>query len=106
MKLNENKELWVQRVEEFKSSNLNQTTWCKEHKIKVSSLRYWLRKLDTKLIANPDNLSDVFEFASVSITEAQISSAVTLEIKDVKLSIVNDYDELLLLKLIKTLRKL
>lgn len=106
MKLNENKELWVQRVEEFKSSNLNQTTWCEENEIKVSSLRYWLRKLDPNSVVKPDNPSDGFEFASVSITEAQISSAVTLEIKDVKLSIVKDYDEMLLLKLIKTLKKL
>lgn len=106
MKLNENKELWAQRVEEFKSSNLNQTTWCTEKEIKVSSLRYWLRKLDPKSVANPDNLSDGFEFTSVSITETQMSSALTLETKDIKLSISNDYDEMLLLKLIKTLRKL
>lgn len=106
MKLNENKELWVQRVEEFKSSNLSQTTWCKEKDIKVSSLRYWLRKLDAKSVVNTDNLSDGFEFASVSITEDQTSLAVCLEIKDVKLSITNGYDEVLLLKLIKTLKKL
>lgn len=106
MKLNENKELWIQRVGEFKSSNLSQTTWCAENDIKVSSLRYWLKKLDTKSVVEPDNSSDGFEFASVSITEDQTSIAVTLEIKDVKISITNDYDEGLLLKLIKTLKKL
>lgn len=88
MKLNENKELWIQRVEEFKLSNLNQTTWCAENNIKVSSLRYWLRKLDTKSVVNPSNSSDEFEFVSVSITGDQTAMAITLEIKDVKLSIM------------------
>lgn len=106
MRLNENKELWVQRVEEFKSSNLNQTTWCKENEIKVSSLRYWLKKLDNKSGAKPDRPSDGFEFASVSITEYPTCPSMTLQIKDVKLSITNDYDEILLLKLIKSLKKL
>ncbi|MBU5427018.1 hypothetical protein KQI41_11395 [Tissierella pigra] len=106
MKLNENKELWTQRVEEFKSSNLNQTTWCEKNNIKVSSLRYWLRKLDNNSFTKPVNSSDAFEFACVSIAEDQASPAVTLEIKDVRLAITNDYDEVLLLKLIKTLKKL
>ena len=69
-------------------SNLNQTTWCAENNIKVSSLRYWLRKLDTKSVVNPSNSSDEFEFVSVSITGDQTAMAITLEIKDVKLSIM------------------
>lgn len=106
MKLNENKEIWIKHVEEFKSSNLSQTSWCLENNIKVSSLRYWLRKLDNNSFIKPDNSSDAFEFACVSITENQASPTVTLEIKDVKLSITTDYDEMFLLKLIKTLKRL
>ncbi|TJX12712.1 hypothetical protein E9840_12210 [Tissierella creatinini] len=105
MKLNENREIWIQRVEDFKSSNLNQTDWSKTNGVSVSTLRYWIRKLDGKLTAKPVNDSSEFEFASVSITE-QASPAITIEVKDVRLAITNDYDEMLLLKLVKTLMKL
>ena len=106
MKLNENREIWVKRVEDYKSSNLTQKEWSEKNGIKVSALRYWLRNLDGASKIASDNFSDSeFEFASVSITQ-DFSSALCLEIKDVKLSITNDYDEILLLKLIKTLKKL
>ena len=106
MKQNENKEIWVRRLEEFKSSALTQRAWCKNNGINVSTFKYWLQKLDSDAIAKLDYSSDGFEFASVSITEDQSYPVMTLEIKDVKLSITNDYDEMLLLKLVKSLKKL
>lgn len=106
MKLNENREIWVQRVDDFKSSNLNQTDWSKANGVSVSTLRYWIRKLDGKLTTKPVDDSSEFEFASVSITEEQAGPTIILEVKDVRLSITNDYDEMLLLKLVKTLMKL
>jgi len=41
----ENRELWLQRVEGFKNSGLTQINWCEQQNIRVSALRYWLRKL-------------------------------------------------------------
>ena len=105
MKLDENRELWIKRVEEHKSSGLSQKIWCEENGIKPTSLRYWVMKLNKNQSITELNDTSI-EFASVSITEEQIFPTVVLEIKDIKLSVFNNYDEILLLKLIKTLRKL
>ncbi|WP_034328700.1 IS66 family insertion sequence element accessory protein TnpA [Alkaliphilus transvaalensis] len=106
MKLNKNREIWINRVEEYNSSNLTQKAWCENNGVNVSALRYWIRNLsEESSIESATTPSSGFEFASVSITQDS-SPTVTLEIQDVKLSIAIDYDEVLLLKLIKTLKKL
>lgn len=106
MKLEDNREIWVNRVNDFKSNNLSQTTWAKNNGINVSALRYWLKKLDNSKVTNVESSSAPFEFASVSITGNEFFSSVVLEIKGVKLPVTGDYDEILLLRIIKTLRKL
>ena len=105
MKLEENRELWVKRVEEFKTSNLSQVAWSRENRVNVSGLRYWLRKLNGPATYAKESLP-VVEFASVSITEDRIFTPIEIEINNVKLSITNNYDETLLLKLISSLKKL
>lgn len=104
LNLKQNREIWIKRVEEFNSSNLSQTAWCKENGIKPSSLRYWLGKINNKRAVKSDDSS--IELASISIIKNSDSKPIALEIKDVKLSLTNNYDEMLLLKLLKTLRKL
>jgi transposase-like protein len=106
MKLKENREIWINRVKDYRASSLTQKAWCEKNGVKVSALRYWLRTLreEAKVAADNSPSSD-YEFAVVSIAQ-DTSPAVILEIQDVKLSITNDYDEILLLKLIKTLKKL
>jgi len=105
LKLDENKEIWLKRVEEYRSSGLSQKTWCEENGVKATSLRYWIMKLNKSQSVTKLNDSPV-EFASVSITEEESFPSVVLEIKDIKLSITNNYDEILLLKVINTLRKI
>ncbi len=106
MKLQENREIWINRVEDYKTSNLTQIAWAEQNQIKVSALRYWLRKLEDKINTSSNiATSSEFEFASVSISPDNVSDLV-IEIKDVKLCISGDYNEGLLLRLIKTLKKL
>ena len=68
LKLDENREVWIKRVKEFKASNLSQVAWSKENGIKISALRYWLRKLSNSDTSTKESPS-IVEFASVSITE-------------------------------------
>ena len=106
LKLDEKREIWANRIEEFKTKNLSQKAWCEEQGLNVNTFRYWLKKLEGTAVAHSDNFSDGFELASVSIMKDSHCPEVTLEVKDVKLSITEDYDEMLLIKLLKTLRKL
>lgn len=106
MKLNENREIWVNRVKDFRASNLTQKAWCEKNSLKVSALRYWLKNLDEAYSIDSGNSnSPGFEFATVSISR-DFSPAIVLEMNGVKLSLTNDFDETLLLRLVTTLKKL
>lgn len=106
MKLEENREIWINRVNDYRFSNLTQKAWSEKNGVSVSALRYWIRNLDEEsVVASNNSAFTGFEFASVSVSRDNISSLV-IEINDVKLSITGDYDEVLLLRLIRTLKKL
>ncbi len=105
LKLDENRELWIKCVEEYKSSGLSQKSWCEQNSVKATSLRYWIMKLNKGQSVTKLNDSPI-EFARISITEEESFPSIVLEIKDIKLSITNNYDEILLLKVINTLRKI
>lgn len=106
MKLEDNREIWINRVKDYKSSNLTQKAWSDNNGVNVSALRYWIRNLDeVSAITTNKSASNGFEFASVSISQDNVTSLV-IEIKDIKLSIAGDYDEGLLLRLIRSLKKL
>ena len=38
---------WSERIHEFQSSGQTCKTWCQEHRIPVSIMNYWMRKLKT-----------------------------------------------------------
>lgn len=104
MKLEENRDIWMGRVKEFKASNLSQVAWSRDNGINVSALRYWLKKLNDSSIVTRESPS-IVEFASVSIAEDN-TSPIVVEINSIRISITNNYDEILLLKVINTLRKI
>ena len=39
-------EKWKKQIEEFKASGISQRVWCRERRIKRSTLRYWLERTD------------------------------------------------------------
>lgn len=106
MSLNGNREIWISRIDDFRSSNLTQKSWCEKNDVKISTLRYWIRKLSyAECAAADDSGFSGFEFASVSISK-ECPPPLVLECKDVKLYIAEDFDEALLIKLLRILRKL
>jgi hypothetical protein len=40
-----NRELWEKRVNAYQDSGMKQMQWCKDNDVKLSTLRYWIRKL-------------------------------------------------------------
>jgi len=41
----ENRKVWEERIERYSISGLTQELWCEQENVKVTALRYWLRKL-------------------------------------------------------------
>jgi len=46
------REVWKVRVDNFKKSGQSMSGWCKENDLKVHQLRYWLEKYDLQQQAN------------------------------------------------------
>ena len=45
MNYSENRKVWEERIERYSISGLTQELWCEQENVKVTALRYWLRKL-------------------------------------------------------------
>ena len=63
-----NDQIWQQRVQEMRCSGLSQKEWCKQNGVSVSTLRYWIRKLDSSTTSSAlsgwmtlESHPDVFE---------------------------------------------
>jgi len=63
------RELWQERICDYRSSGLNAQTWCQQNKLTLSSLHYWINK------SNKESLeSDIdFKHEFVPITQVGIS---------------------------------
>ena len=75
MKIDEKITLWSERIHEFQSSEQTCKTWCQEHRIPVSTMNYWMRKLKTL-----DEQSDTDMIFAKMPTEKEISKNETLNI--------------------------
>ena len=42
------REVWAERIEDFRASGLSQWAWCREHGLRPNQLWYWLRKFETE----------------------------------------------------------
>ncbi len=43
---NDKQKLWIERVNDFRSSGLTCKAWCDEHQVSSSTMGYWVRKLE------------------------------------------------------------
>ena len=69
MKKDEKITLWSERIHEFQSSGQTCKTWCQEHRIPVSTMNYWMRKLKTL-----DEQSDTDMIFAKMPTEQELST--------------------------------
>ena len=69
--------LQSERIHEFQSSGQTCKTWCQEHRIPVSTMNYWMRKLKTL-----DEQSDTDMIFAKMPTETEISKNETLNISN------------------------
>lgn len=69
MKKDEKLTLWTDRIHEFQASGQSCKSWCQEHQIPVSTMGYWIRRLQN---AEPQHESEMV-FAKMP-TKQEISA--------------------------------
>lgn len=102
---------WEQILSDQFQSGLTKSKWCAENDINIHSFRYWKRKIsyfksDNSSINN-SKPEDKFEWASVLLSsDSDKASRIDLDVSGIKISISPEFDETLLIRLIKVLKKL
>jgi len=105
MNQKENEQMWLERVTDFKNSGKTQLMWCKEKQLKLSSLRYWLRK--TRESSDSTSIPEWFE---LNISEGAANSmdlgncAIKVLVGQFKVEVNEGFDPAVFLKVVKVLQ--
>ena len=63
------RDLWQERIYNYRNSGLNAQTWCQQNKLTLSSLHYWINKSNKESLESESSLKHEF----VPITQVGIS---------------------------------
>lgn len=99
MKRKEKETYWIVKIEEYRASGLSLVEWCETSDVALHYMKYWLRK------QSPINRDSSQETSWVScVVEEPKEKSISLRINQVDIEVTSDYDETLLLQVIRTLR--
>jgi hypothetical protein len=93
-------EYWTEVITDFIASGLSQKEYAKQKNLKICTLGYWYRKFNTgfhgfiEAVDNPNN------------DQALLSGSIEITINKMKIVIKDSFDEELLLKVIRTVKKI
>lgn len=99
--------VWEQRIAEYKASGKTQVTWCKEHQYKIHQFKYWLYKIEKEKAAATAVISPS-NWVSVSLDEKQQDVSEILEIKigEASIEVKPGFNPSFLADVVKTLKTL
>jgi hypothetical protein len=98
---------WRAHVEAWRGSGLSQVSYCRDHGISQSSLKYWNRRLN--IAPQPLTLPSIVEIAPVTALRAFQSEPAPLTLRIAgryQLDIRDDFPSLVLEKVVRTLERL
>ncbi len=107
MNFAQNRKLWEQRVEDFKSSQLTQEIWCQQNDLKVTALRYWLKKIREESISQNEpwvKLEPAFQ--KTDSTAVLTKASLTIHIGSYRVEVADGFCHHTLKDLVSTLSKL
>lgn len=96
------RELWYERVEEYRASGLSVAAWCREHEVKEHQMRYWLRRFSPSL--EPDATATTW--LPVKVRDKGDSGdpdVIVVRVGDVAVEVRSGFDRTLLVAVVETL---
>ena len=76
-------EIWKERINNYRSSNLKALEWCNKNNLSVKTLYYWIRKL------NKENITAIIpnEFVPITTQNIMLNTTVPIVIRYGKVEI-------------------
>lgn len=86
MVVNKNREIWLERIADYRSSGLSVREWCSKNSFQISTLRYWIGRFNKEKNSG-DEPASVSEFVAIATSGIMISSTAPIVIRIGKISI-------------------
>ena len=99
---------WLNHIKQWQSSNLKNTEYCKIHQLNIKSFGNWKTKL-YRIYPDLKSSNTSNELLSVSIVDDTADnfsdSGIQIQIKNITISVANDFNEQTLYRVINSLSK-
>jgi hypothetical protein len=83
-------ELWRLRINDYRSCGLTAAEWCSKNQFPVSTLRYWIHRLNKKQHSNVEDTRPVFaELPVLTATSFLGAAPVTVYMGKVRIEIMD-----------------
>jgi hypothetical protein len=89
MNKRKSKSEWMELVKEFKASNLNLTTWCRQEGICKTTIYPYIKILDN----NQTALSEEQQWGKLSLPKSASNSAISIKVGSITLSVNSGFDK-------------
>ena len=93
------KELWLKRIQDWKSSGKQIAEWCRENGVHSRSFYHWRIKLNLSPTQNSNKQTSFIELED----ETSISSGISISYKGITVQLAKNFDENALNKCLKIL---
>jgi hypothetical protein len=83
-------ELWRLRINDYRSSGFTAKEWCSQNRFPVSTLRYWIYRLNKKQLRNGEDSKQVFAELPVLTAASFLGAApVTIYMGAIRIEIMD-----------------
>lgn len=98
-------EFWRLRINDYRNCGLTAAEWCKQNQISLSTLRYWIHRLNKKQSGNLEEAKPVFaELPGLTTASFLGTAPVIIHMGTVHIEIMDSCHPDLLSNLIATLK--
>ena len=110
-----NRQKWIGYIRDQDQSGLSQKKWCAENQINHHNFRYWKQRLKQDNNNGPkenddkSTVDETFQWASLVVNpepDTGNDSRIQLEMNGVVLSVSSSFDDVFLIRLIRTLKRI
>lgn len=99
--------LWKKRVQDYQSSGLSGSEWCKRHGIPVNRLWYWKKKLVKGDVPKEEETRQTWVPVTVDASNpGEIDTGMTIRVGAVEIEVKPGFNAVLLQEVVRTLRAL
>lgn len=104
-KMTSKQRAWQKRIEDWSTSGLSQSDYCRRHGIQLKRFYSWKNRLE-RMCCNPVSTANTGSFLPVALVDStveQTPSPVVLCVNGVEIQVSRETDEVLLLKVVSLL---